>query len=101
MRHEIKRDDIISFNCTTKLIYKNCEVTAKRYGKHLEIHVSNFSGRGYYAEKADNFITDTIFDDLLDHLNNIKPYIEEIYQKTIEENARNDDNIMDFEEYEK
>jgi len=96
---DIVRDDIISFECITKLTYKNCEVTLKRYGKFLEIHVANFSGKGYYTEKAENFIIATIFNDILDHVNNLKPHIEKVYQKTIIDNARKNGKITDIGDY--
>ena len=98
MGQDIVRDDIISFDCTTKLTYKGCEVTARRFGKNLQIQVCNFSGKGYFSEKTDNFIME-IFDNLMDHINKIKPYIEKVYQKTIADNARNNGKIMDIRDY--
>ena len=99
MGQKIKLDDIISFECVIKLNYKNCEVTAKRYGQILNVHVSNFSDKGYFTEKCENFIGDSEYSDLLNYLNNNIQYIEGVYQKTIEENTRNDDKITDFEDY--
>jgi len=76
-------------------------VTAKRFGQILNIHVSNFSDKGYFAEKSDDFICHSEYVDLLNYLNNNIQYIEIVYKKTIEENTRNDDKITDFEDYEK
>ena len=99
MGHEIKIDDIISFECAIKLTYKNCEVTVKRYNHILDVHVANFSSKGYYAEKSKDFICTADHDDILNCLNKNIKYIEEVYKKTIEKNARNDSKITDFEEY--
>jgi len=98
---KIKIDDIISFEMIVKIYYRNCEVTAKRYGQILNVHVSNFSDKGYFTEKSENFIGQSEYSDLLNYLNNNIQYIEGVYQKTIEENTRNDDKITDFGEYEK
>ena len=76
-------------------------MTIKRFGQILDIHVSNFSDKGYFTEKSENFIGQSEYSDLLNYLNDNIQYIEEIYQKTIKQNARNDDKIRDFEEYEK
>ena len=99
MSVNIKIDAIISFECTIKLTYKNCEVTAKRYGQILNVHVSNFSDKGYFTEKCENFIGDSEYSDLLNYLHKNVQYIEQVYQKTIADNARNDDKITDFEDY--
>ena len=98
MGQDIVRDDIISFDCTTKLTYKGCEVTARRFGKNLQIQVCNFSNKGYFTEKTENYVIE-IYNDLVDHVNKIKPHIEEVYQQTIETNSRNDSKIMEFKDY--
>ena len=100
MGQDIIRDDIISFECTVKLTYKGCEVTAKRYGKYLELHVCNFSQKGYYTEKADNFIDETHYKHLLGYLNENVNYVEEVYQKTIAENTRKNHDIKDLDYFE-
>ena len=99
MGQKIKIDDIISFEMTVRLNFKNCEVTVKRFGQILDIHVSNFSDKGYFTEKSENCIGQSEYSDLLNYLNDNIQYIEEIYQKTIKQNARNDDKITDFEDY--
>ena len=99
MGQEIKIDDIISFEMTVRLNFKNCEVTVKRFGQILDIHVSNFSDKGYFTEKSDDFICHSEYVDLLNYLHNNIQYIEGVYKKTIEENTRNDDKITDFEDY--
>ena len=98
---KITKNDIISFEMVVKLTYKDCEVTAKRNGQFLEVQVANFSGKGYFTEKSETFICDGEYPNLLNYLNNNIHYIEEVYEKTIEANTRNDDKIRDFKEYEK
>ena len=98
---QITRDDIISFECVIKLTYKNCEVAVKRYGQYLEVNVSNFSNKGYFTEKADNFIDNTHYKYLLGYLNQNINYIEGVYQKTIVENTRKDYDIKDLDYFEK
>ena len=97
---QITRDDIISFDCTIKLTYKGCEVTAKRYGKYLEVHVCNFSNKGYYTEKVEDFIGNTQYVNLLNYLNENVNYIEGVYQKTVKENTRKNHDIKDLDYFE-
>ena len=101
MGHEIKIDDIISFEMTARLNYKNCEVTLKKFGKILDLTIVNISNKGYFIKRNKNFICDSSVNDLLNYLNDNIHYIDDIYDNLIEEDARNDDKIKDFEEYEK
>ena len=95
----VNEDDIISSEMNVKLNYKNCEVTVKRFGQILNVHVSNFSDKGYFTEKSEDLICQSEYIDLLNYLNDNIQYIEGVYLKTIEENTRNDDKITDFEDY--
>ena len=98
---KIKIDDIISFEMTIRLNYKNCEVTVKRFGKILDLTIVNISNKGYFIKRNKTFICDSTVKDLLHYLNGSLHYIDDIYDNLIEEDARNDDKIRDFEEYEK
>ena len=96
---QITRDNIISFECVAKLSYKECEVTAKRDGQFLNVHVANFSKKGFFTEKSETFICDEEYPNLLNFLNNNIGYIDKVYGKTIEANTRNDNNVLDFGDY--
>ena len=97
----VNKDDIISFEMTVKLNYKNCEVTVKRHGKILDLTIVNISNKGYFIKRNKTFIHETKYSNLLTAINGNIGYIEELYDNLIEEDARNDDKIRDFEEYEK
>ena len=97
----VNENDIISFEMTVKLNYKNCEVTVKRFGKILDLTIVNISNKGYFIKINKTFICDSKVNDLLNYLNGSLHYIDDIYDNLIEEDARNDSKISDFEEYEK
>ena len=97
----VNEDDIISFEMTVKLNYKNCEVTVKRFGKILDLTIVNISNKGYFINRNKTFICDSSVNDLLNYLNDNIHYIDDIYDNLIIEDARNDSKIRDFKEYEK
>jgi len=94
---EIKIDDIISFNCTIKLSYKNCDVTVKRYGNIADLTIAVISGKGYIVERNNTFICSPGYNHLLNYLNENIGHIENIYNEVMEKSVRNDDIIRDFE----
>ena len=95
----VNENDIISFEMTCKFNYKNCEVTVKRFGKILDLTIVNISNKGYFIKINKTFICDSEMSNLLNYLNDSLHYIDDIYDNLIIEDARNDDNITDFEEY--
>ena len=92
----VLENDIISFNMTCKLTYKNCEVTVKRFGKVLDLTILNISNKGYIIEKNSTFICELGYNHLLNYLNENVGYIVEIYEKLIKKGIRNDSKIRDF-----
>lgn len=84
---------------TARINYKNCEVTVKRFGKILDLTIVNISDKGYFIKRNKTFICDSKYYNLLNYLNGSLHYIEEIHSNLIIEDARNDNKIMDFEDY--
>ena len=97
----VNENDIISFEMTIRLNYKNCEVTVKRFGKIFDLTIVNISNKGYFIKRNKTFICGSRVNYLLNYLNDSRHYIDDIYDKLIEEDARNDSKITDFEKYEK
>ena len=94
---QIIEDNIISFCCTIKLDYKNCDVTLKRYGHIVDLSITHITDRGYIVEKNNTFVSSPEYRHLLNYLNENIGHIEEIYNEVIEKSTRNDSKIRDFE----
>ena len=98
---KINVDDIISFEMTARLNYKNCEVTLKKFGKILDLTIVNISNKGYFIKINKTFINKSEYTEILSFINKNIIYIDEIYNNLIIEDARSDSKITDFEKYEK
>ena len=97
----VNENDIISFEMTARLNYKNCEVTLKKFGKILDLTIVNISNKGYFIKINKTFINKSEYTEILSFINKNIIYIDEIYNNLIIEDARSDSKITDFEKYEK
>ena len=89
-------DDIVSFEMTAVIEYKNCEVTIKKFGKILDLTIKGISDKGYLIEKNKDFICKLNCIHLLNYINENTGKISEIYNDLIEEGVRNDNKIKEF-----
>ena len=93
----IRNDDIISYNCTIKLNYKNCDVVLKRFVNDADMTITIISGKGYIIGKNKTFICKPGYNHILNYLNENINYIDDIYNDIIKKGVQNDNKIMDFE----
>ena len=84
-KHEIKINDIISFDMTIKLQYKNCEMTFKKTDQVNKIDAVDITEKGYIVEFSETFLAKKkTCPNLLNFLNNvIDQDLNIVYQKLI------------------
>ncbi|MBA7710575.1 hypothetical protein ES703_119518 [subsurface metagenome] len=71
-KYEIKTNDIISFEMTVKLCYKNCEMTLKKTDRVYIIAAVDITGKGYIVEFSETFLAKKeLYPNLLNFLNNV------------------------------
>ena len=83
MGHKITNKDIISFEMTVKLQYKNCEMTFKKTDQVYTIDVVDITEKGYIIEFSETFLAKKkIYPNLLNFLNNVVDQeLNIVYQK--------------------
>lgn len=82
-KHEIKTNDIISFEMTVKLQYKDCEITFKKTDQVYKIDAINISEKGYIVEFSETFLAKKkVYPNLLNFLNHVVDQdLNTVYQK--------------------
>ena len=71
-KYEIKTNNIISFEMTVKLQYKNCEITFKKTNQVYTILAIDITEKGYIVEFSETFLANKeLYSLLLDYLNHI------------------------------
>ena len=83
-KYEIKTNNIISFEMTVKLQYKNCEMTLKKTDQVYIINAVDITERGYIVEFSETFLEKKkTYPNLLNFLNNLDQDLNIVYQKLI------------------
>ena len=83
-KYEIKINNIISFEMTVKLQYKNCEMTLKKTDQVYIINAVDITERGYIVEFSETFLEKKkTYPNLLNFLNNLDQDLNIVYQKLI------------------
>jgi len=71
-KYEIKTNNIISFEMTVKLQYKNCEMTLKRSDQVYIIAAVDITEKGYIVEFSETFLAKKkLCPNLVNLLNNV------------------------------
>ena len=83
-KYEIKTNNIISFEMTVKLQYKNCEMTLKKTDQVYIIDAVDITEKGYIVEFSETFLEKKkAYPNLLNFLNNLDQDLNIVYQKLI------------------
>ena len=83
-KYEIKINNIISFEMTVKLQYKNCEMTLKKTDQVYIIDAVDITEKGYIVEFSETFLEKKKeYPNLLNFLNNLDQDLNIVYQKLI------------------
>ena len=83
-KYEIKINNIISFEMTVKLQYKNCEMTLKKTDQVYIINAVDITEKGYIVEFSETFLEKKKgYPNLLNFLNNLDQDLNIVYQKLI------------------
>ena len=98
-KYEILTNNIISFEMTVKLQYKNCEMTLKKTDQVCKIDVVDITKKGYIVEFSETFLAKKkAYPNLLNFLNNVVDRdLDIVYQKLkvkkdFTDKVRNNDN---------
>ena len=71
-QYKINNNNIISFEMTVKLQYKNCEMTLKKTDQVYIIGAVDITEKGYIVEFSETFLEKKkAYSDLLNFLNNV------------------------------
>ena len=83
MGHKITNNNIIAFEMTVKLQYKDCEMTFKKTDQVHKIDVVAITEKGYIVEFSETFLMKKkIYPNLLNFLNNVVDLdLNIVYQK--------------------
>ena len=91
-KYEIKTSNIISFEMTVKLQYKNCEMTFKKTDQVHTIDAIDITEKGYIVEFRETFLAKKeLYSKLLDYLN----YIVDQDLDTVHKKLQNKKNLRD------
>ena len=82
-KYEIVANNIISFEMTVKLQYKNCEMTLKKTDQVCKIDVIDITEKGYIVEFSETFLAKKkAYPNLLNYLNTVVDQdLNIVYQK--------------------
>ncbi len=82
-KYEITNNDIISFEMSVKLYYKDCEMTFKKTDQIYKIDAIDISKRGYIVEFSETFLAKKkVYPNLLNFLNQmVYQDLNIVYQK--------------------
>ena len=99
-KYEILTNNIISFEMTVKLQYKNCEMTLKKTDQVYKIDVLDITEKGYIVEFSETFLAKKkAYPNLLNYLNTVVDQeLNIVYQKLkmkkiFSDKVRSNDNI--------
>ena len=83
-KYKIVNNNIISFEMTVKLQYKNCEMTLKKTDQVYIINAVDITEKGYIVEFSETFLEKKkAYPNLLNLLNNLDQDLNIVYQKLI------------------
>ena len=83
-KYKIANNNIISFEMTAKLQYKNCEMTLKKTDQVYIINAVDITEKGYIVEFSETFLEKKkAYPNLLNLLNNLDQDLDIVYQKLI------------------
>ena len=83
-KYKIVNNNIISFEMTVKLQYKNCEMTLKKTDQVYIINAVDITEKGYIVEFSETFLEKKkAYPNLLSLLNNLDQDLNTVYQKLI------------------
>lgn len=95
-KYKIKTNNIISFEMSVKLQYKNCEMTFKKTDRIYKIDVIDITGKGYIVEFSETFLAKKeSYSLLLDYLNHIVDQDLDIVHKKLQ-NKKNLRDALDY-----
>ena len=82
-KYEIVTNNIISFEMTVKLQYKDCQMTFKKTDQVYKIDAVDITEKGYIVEFSETFLAKKkIYPNLLNYLNNVVDQdLNMVYQK--------------------
>ena len=82
-KYKLTDINIISFEMTVKLRYKNCEMTFKKTDQVYKIDAIDISEKGYIVEFSETFLAKKkTYTNLLNFLNNVVDQdLNTVYQK--------------------
>ena len=82
-QYKITNNNIISFEMTVKLQYKDCEMTFKKTDQVYKIDVVDITEKGYIVEFSETFLAKKkTYPNLLNFLNNVVDLdLNVVYQK--------------------
>ena len=83
MGHKIINNNIIAFEMTVKIQYKDCEMTFKKTDQVHKIDVIDITKKGYIIEFSETFLAKKkVYPNLLNFLNNVVDQeLNIVYQK--------------------
>ena len=82
-KYEIINNNIISFEMSVKLRYKDCEMTFKKTDQVYKIDAIDITKKGYIVEFSETFLAKKkVYPNLLNFLNNVVDQdLDIVYQK--------------------
>jgi len=82
-KHKLANNNIISFEMSVKLQYKNCEMTLKKIDRVYIINAIDITEKGYIVEFSETFLAKKeLYPNLLNFLNHvIDQDLDSVYQK--------------------
>jgi len=83
-QNKITNNNIISYEMTVKLQYKNCEMTFKKADQVYIITAVDITEKGYIVEFSETFLEKKkLYPNLVNLLNNLEQDLNTVYQKLI------------------
>jgi len=94
-KYKIKTNNIISFEMTVKLQYKNCEMTLKRSDQVYIIAAVDITEKGYIVEFSETFLaSEKLCPNLVNLLNNVMDQDLDTVHKKLQ-NKKNLRDVLD------
>lgn len=95
-KYALTENNIISFEMTAKLQYKNCEMTFKKTDQIYTIDTADITEKGYIVEFSETFLTKKkVYPNLLNYLNNVVDQDLNIVHQKLESKKKFTDKIRD------